>query len=244
MCQALGSGRTVGRNGGCDAGGQGGQALSTHRPAWPTTWPFAGVGATVLTWGCDEALTVPRSRGLLLTLGRLAHPPRKWPPAQWWGTPAGLSPHPTLQARLAGAGVPDAPSPWCGCGGQPEPSSLPWGQAAGATEPRTKRLSNFFASVMWIQLSFSTTLMCFTSSLNLGERHGPQQPPSPRSGLVTAVREHGPGPSSQPRLPRARPFNLRPTGPSPHPSRADPHCLPIHLWVPLAGLEPKLPVSL
>lgn len=24
MCQALGSGRTVGRNGGCDAGGQGG----------------------------------------------------------------------------------------------------------------------------------------------------------------------------------------------------------------------------
>lgn len=99
MCQALGSGRTVGRNGGCDAGGQGGQALPTHRPAWPTTWPFAGVGATVLTWGCDEALTVPRSRTnafpwLLLTLGRLAHPPRKWPPAQWWGTPAGLSPPP------------------------------------------------------------------------------------------------------------------------------------------------------
>lgn len=31
----------------------------------------------------------------------------------------------------------------------------------------TKRLSNFFASVMWIQLSFSMTLMCFTSSLNL-----------------------------------------------------------------------------
>lgn len=31
----------------------------------------------------------------------------------------------------------------------------------------TKRLSNFLASVMWIQLSFSTTLMCFTSSLNL-----------------------------------------------------------------------------
>lgn len=31
----------------------------------------------------------------------------------------------------------------------------------------TKRLSNFLASVMWIQLSFSMTLMCFTSSLNL-----------------------------------------------------------------------------
>lgn len=39
--------------------------------------------------------------------------------------------------------------------------------AAEATDARTRRLSNFFASVMWIQLSFSTTLMCFTSSLNL-----------------------------------------------------------------------------
>lgn len=163
-------------------------------------------------------------------------------------TPPGSGPQPSGGGPLLGSHPPphsaSPASPWCGCGGQPEPSSLPWGQAAGATEPRTKRLSNFFASVMWIQLSFSTTLMCFTSSLNLGEGHGPQQPPSPRSGLVTAVREHGPGPSSQPRLLRARPFNLRPTGPSPHPSRADPHCLPIHLWVPLAGLEPKLPVSL
>lgn len=34
----------------------------------------------------------------------------------------------------------------------------------------TKRLSNFFASVMWIQLSFSITLMCFTSSLNLKKK--------------------------------------------------------------------------
>lgn len=36
--------------------------------------------------------------------------------------------------------------------------------------PLTSRLSNFLASVMWIQLSFSITLMCFTSSLNLKQK--------------------------------------------------------------------------
>lgn len=43
---------------------------------------------------------------------------------------------------------------------------------AGAAGSRTERLSNFLASVMCTQLSFSTTLMCFTSSLNLGRAHG------------------------------------------------------------------------
>lgn len=48
----------------------------------------------------------------------------------------------------------------------------PGAGAAGVPGTRTRRLSNFLASVMWIQLSFSTTLMCFTSSLNL-DGHGP-----------------------------------------------------------------------
>lgn len=140
MCQALGSGRTVGRNGGCDAGGQGGQALPTHRPAWPTTWPFAGVGATVLTWGCDEALTVPRSRTnafpwLLLTLGRLAHPPRKWPPAQWWGTPAGLSPPPPLcKPGLQGPGCQTLLPLGVAAAGSPSPLPSP---GARRREPRS-----------------------------------------------------------------------------------------------------------
>lgn len=60
--------------------------------------------------------------------------------------------------------VQGAPPPRCGCGGGPGP--------AGAVGSRTERLSNFLASVMCTQLSFSTTLMCFTSSLNLGRAHG------------------------------------------------------------------------
>lgn len=60
--------------------------------------------------------------------------------------------------------VQGAPPPRCGCGGGPGP--------AGAAGSRTERLSNFLASVMCTQLSFSTTLMCFTSSLNLGRAHG------------------------------------------------------------------------
>lgn len=49
-----------------------------------------------------------------------------------------------------------------------DPVQIWWAKINGwAVELPTKRLSNFLASVMWIQLSFSMTLMCFTSSLNL-----------------------------------------------------------------------------
>ena len=85
------------------------------------------------------------------------------------GTPAGLSPSASPACRsgcsgpllLGVAAVGDlGPPPTLGDG------------PAGAAGSHTKRLSNFLASVMCTQLSFSTTLMCFTSSLNLGKAHG------------------------------------------------------------------------
>lgn len=127
-------------------------------------------------------------------------PPRKWPPAQLRGTPAGPSP-PLCKPGLQGPGcrtpLPLGVAALFPARGQAAGAA----GAAGATEPRTKRLSNFFASVMWTQLSFSTTLMCLTSSLNLGKAHAPQEPPSPsvRAHQECGGGGHRPGLGSHPR---------------------------------------------
>lgn len=109
-----------------------------------------------------------------------------------------------------------------------------------ATQARTKRLSNFFASVMWTQLSFSTTLICFTSSLNLCEDtgrspHGPHGPaPGSNQDRVTG---RGPGPGSHS---RSRPL---PPGPL-HPTRAGPGSYRLSVRCPpLACLNSELPAQ-
>lgn len=60
------------------------------------------------------------------------------------------------------------------------PGPCGWVGDGRSQDARTKRLSNFLASVMWIQLSFSTTLMCFTSSLNLGNAWAQRSLPEAR----------------------------------------------------------------
>lgn len=54
----------------------------------------------------------------------------------------------------------------------------------------TKRLSNFFASVMWIQLSFSITLMCFTSSLNLKKKRESFWNRNAQKGVLRCIVSH------------------------------------------------------
>lgn len=106
---------------------------------------------------------------------------------------------PGLQEGLQGAAPPQS-----GLSGRPGPSPSLRGWAGGSPPgPRTKRLSNFLASVMWTQLSFSTTLMCFTSSLNLGQAHrgsghraGCAAPPRRAPGLLHACWSKDPGPRS------------------------------------------------
>lgn len=185
------------------------------------------------------ALPVPRcltdqlSR-IFLTLGTLPLRPtaEERPLAQRRGTFAGLSHwEPALQEWLWAA----AP-PLCGLSGRPGPSSHLWGRASGSPPgPRTKRLSNFLASVMWTQLSFSTTLMCFTSSLNLGQAHG-------RNGHDAG--QLGPDPAGlQAHRTCAGAKALTP-GPHlllpPQPGPAS-NCLCIHPAGHLVCLKPKLP---
>lgn len=106
---------------------------------------------------------------------------------------------PGLQEGLQGAAPPQS-----GLSGRPGPSPRLRGRASESPPgPRTKRLSNFLASVMWTQLSFSTTLMCFTSSLNLGQAHGRSghragcaAPPRRAPGLLHASWSKDPGPRS------------------------------------------------
>lgn len=84
---------------------------------------------------------------------------------------------------------------------------------------------------MWTQLSFSTTLMCFTSSLNLAKHTGAvvtagRVAPAPQgSGLTARVPEQRPGPPAHTSC-----SSLLPLGPLPHPSLGLPQtvCPSIH----------------
>lgn len=98
----------------------------------------------------------------------------------------------------------------------PGPSPDPGARLAGAAEPPTKRLSNFFASVMWIQLSFSTTLMCFTSSLNLATSTASchRRAPRPRPSGAPLRSQDPPGPRLTPAL-QPLPFGPPPAPPAP-----------------------------
>ena len=146
---------------------------------------------------------------------------------------------PGLQEGLWGAAPPRG-----GLSGRPGPSSHLWGQAGGSSPgPRTKRLSNFLASVMWTQLSFSTTLMCFTSSLNLGQAHRRGGHCRPRGPSPAGLRAHcacagaktwAPGPHLLLVAAPSRP------SPPPQPGPAS-DCLPIHPPGHLVCLKPKLP---
>lgn len=97
-------------------------------------------------------------------------------PPPWISSPATQKPcRPLGPLRVwpSGSGVPELLLLGMASVGPQGPSLMPRNQDTEAAGSHTKRLSNFFASVMWIQLSFSTTLMCFTSSLNLGKVCGP-----------------------------------------------------------------------
>lgn len=121
--------------------------------------PPRGLGDRSLTRG--PATRPSLSQGALRSSFPGSFPHWEDPPPRGEGDPCWALPlcKPGPQEWVQGA-----PPPRCGCGGGPGP--------AGAAGSRTERLSNFLASVMCTQLSFSTTLMCFTSSLNLGRAHG------------------------------------------------------------------------
>lgn len=151
---------------------------------------------------------------------------------------------PTGPLGLRGTALPRGPQggrrAW-GAGARPARCGPPTPRArpVGAAGPLTSRLSNFFASVMWIQLSFSTTLMCFTSSLNLRAGRRPRPPRSaPRGPGWAASQKQTPTPLGPRLLPRPH------RGPPPAPPPARPGLglpPPACLSGPLAPFQSKPP---